>query len=97
MLNLFKALFVASNGSLNLLASAIVLMADGIPKILKSDISNDFKVSAKQIDDAISAKTKMIIINPPNNPSGSIYNKKESMFTYRYRSLKICFLTFHHL
>ena len=54
--------------------SAIVLMADGIPKILKSDISNDFKVSAKQIDDAISEKTKMIIINSPNNPSGSIYN-----------------------
>ena len=57
--------------------SAIVLMADGIPKILKSDISNDFKVSAKQIDDAISEKTKMIIINSPNNPSGSIYNEKE--------------------
>ena len=57
--------------------SAIVLMADGIPKILKSDISNEFKVSAKQIDDAISEKTKMIIINSPNNPSGSIYNKKE--------------------
>ena len=57
--------------------SAIVLMADGIPKILKSDISNDFKVSAKQIDDAISEKTKMIIINSPNNPSGSIYTKKE--------------------
>ena len=57
--------------------SAIVLMADGIPKILKSDISNDFKVSAKQIDDAISEKTKMIIINSPNNPSGSIYNMKE--------------------
>ena len=57
--------------------SAIVLMADGIPKILKSDVSNDFKVSAKQIDDAISEKTKMIIINSPNNPSGSIYNEKE--------------------
>ena len=57
--------------------SAIVLMANGIPKILKSDISNDFKVSAKQIDDAISEKTKMIIINSPNNPSGSIYNEKE--------------------
>ena len=57
--------------------SAIVLMADGIPKILKSDISSDFKVSAKQIDEAISDKTKMIIINSPNNPSGSIYNKEE--------------------
>ncbi len=57
--------------------SAIVLMADGIPKILKSDISNDFKVTAKQIDDAITDKTKMVIINSPNNPSGTVYNKKE--------------------
>ena len=49
--------------------SAIVLMADGIPKILESDISNDFKVTAKQINDSISEKTKMVIINSPNNPS----------------------------
>jgi len=57
--------------------SAIVLMADGVPKILKSDISNDFKVTAKQINDSISKKTKMVIINSPNNPSGSVYNKDE--------------------
>ena len=57
--------------------SAIVLMADGIPKILESDISNDFKVTAKQINDSISEKTKMVIINSPNNPSGSDYNKDE--------------------
>ena len=52
-------------------------MADGIPKILESDISNDFKVTAKQINDSISEKTKMVIINSPNNPSGSVYNKDE--------------------
>ena len=57
--------------------SAIVLMADGIPKILESDISNDFKVTAKQINDSISEKTKMVIINSLNNPSGSVYNKDE--------------------
>ncbi|MDC3077273.1 pyridoxal phosphate-dependent aminotransferase [Flavobacteriales bacterium] len=57
--------------------SAIVLMADGIPKILESDISNDFKVTAKQINDSISEKTKMVIVNSPNNPSGSVYNKDE--------------------
>ena len=57
--------------------SAIVLMADGIPKILESDITNDFKVTAKQINDSISEKTKMVIINSPNNPSGSVYNKDE--------------------
>ena len=57
--------------------SAIVLMAEGIPKIIKSDISSDFKVDAKEIEKAISDKTKMIIINSPNNPSGSIFNFEE--------------------
>ena len=57
--------------------SAIVLMAEGIPKIIKSDISSDFKVDAEGIEKAISDKTKMIIINSPNNPSGSIFNFEE--------------------
>ena len=57
--------------------SAIVLMAEGIPKIIKSDISSNFKVDAEEIEKAISDKTKMIIINSPNNPSGSIFNFEE--------------------
>ena len=57
--------------------SAIVLMAEGIPKIIKSDISSDFKVNAEEIEKAISDKTKMIIINSPNNPSGSVFNFEE--------------------
>ena len=57
--------------------SAIVLMAEGIPKIITSDISSDFKVDAEEIEKAISDKTKMIIINSPNNPSGSVFNFKE--------------------
>ena len=57
--------------------SAIVLMAEGIPKIIKSDINSDFKVNAEEIEKAISDKTKMIIINSPNNPSGSVFNDEE--------------------
>ena len=57
--------------------SAIVLMAEGIPKIITSDISSDFKVDAEEIEKAISDKTKMIIINSPNNPSGSIFSFEE--------------------
>ena len=57
--------------------SAIVLMAEGVPKIIASDINSNFKVSAKEIEKAITDKTKMIIINSPNNPSGSIFSKKE--------------------
>ena len=57
--------------------SAIVLMAEGIPKIIKSDINTDFKVNAEEIEKEISDKTKMIIINSPNNPSGSVFNFEE--------------------
>ena len=57
--------------------SAIVLMAEGIPKIITSDISSDFKVDAEEIEKVINDKTKMIIINSPNNPSGSIFNFEE--------------------
>ena len=57
--------------------SAIVLMAEGIPKIINSDINSDFKVNAEEIEKAINDKTKMIIINSPNNPSGSIFNREE--------------------
>ena len=57
--------------------SAIVLMAEGIPKIITSDINSDFKVDAEEIEKAINDKTKMIIINSPNNPSGSVFNFEE--------------------
>ena len=57
--------------------SAIVEMAEGVPVVVKSDITTDFKVSAKNIEKKINAKTKMIILNSPNNPSGTVYTEKE--------------------
>ncbi|MAT79833.1 MAG: aspartate aminotransferase [Flavobacteriales bacterium] len=57
--------------------SAIVLMAEGVPKIINSDINSDFKVNAEEIEKAINDKTKMIIINSPNNPSGSVFKREE--------------------
>ena len=43
----------------------------------KSDIGSNFKVTASEIEYHITSKTKMIIINSPNNPSGSVYNEIE--------------------
>ena len=57
--------------------SAMIEICGGIPVIVKSDITSDFKVVASKIKDNITSKTKMIIINSPNNPSGSIYNEHE--------------------
>ena len=57
--------------------SAIVEMAEGIPVVIESGINDNFKVKADKIEDYISAKTKMIILNSPNNPSGSMYSEDE--------------------
>ena len=57
--------------------SAIVTLAGGNPIEIRSDISSDFKITPLQLEDSITNKTKMVIINSPNNPSGSIYNEEE--------------------
>ena len=57
--------------------SAMIEICGGIPVIVKSDITSNFKVTASQIKDNITSKTKMIIVNSPNNPSGSVYNENE--------------------
>ena len=57
--------------------SAMIEICGGIPVIVKSDINSNFKVTAAKIKDNITSKTKMIIVNSPNNPSGSVYNENE--------------------
>ena len=57
--------------------SAMIEICGGIPVIVKSDITSNFKVIASKIKDNITSKTKMIIINSQNNPSGSVYNEHE--------------------
>ena len=57
--------------------SAMIEICGGIPVVVKSNINSNFKVTASKIKNNITSKTKMIIINSPNNPSGSIYNELE--------------------
>ena len=46
--------------------SAIVTLAEGNPIEIRSDISSDFKITPMQLEDSITNKTKMVIINSPN-------------------------------
>lgn len=55
----------------------IVKFAGGKPVVLKAPIENDFKVSAQQLEDAITNDTKLIIFSSPCNPTGSVYTKPE--------------------
>ena len=57
--------------------SAMIEICGGKPVTVESDINSNFKVTASKIKDNITSKTKMIIVNSPNNPSGSVYNEHE--------------------
>jgi aspartate aminotransferase len=57
--------------------SAIATLSEATFKEIPSSIETDFKITPKQLEDAISPKTKMIFFNSPNNPSGSIYSEAE--------------------
>ena len=52
-------------------------LAGGVPVEIKTSIENDFKVTATELEAAITPKTKMIIYSSPCNPSGSVYSRKE--------------------
>jgi aspartate/methionine/tyrosine aminotransferase len=53
-----------------------VLLSGGVPKILNTKEDN-FNLNTNLIESALTSKTKLVIINSPNNPSGSIYNKEQ--------------------
>lgn len=46
-------------------------------KILYHDTYPDFKIKAEKLEKLLSKKTKLIILNSPNNPSGAVYTKEE--------------------
>jgi len=57
--------------------SDIVKVAEGVPVEVKTSITTDFKMTASQLEAAITPKTKMLWFSSPCNPSGSLYSKQE--------------------
>lgn len=55
----------------------IVKLNDGVPVEVKTSIENDFKMTAEQLEKAITPKTKMLWYSSPCNPSGSVYSREE--------------------
>jgi aspartate aminotransferase len=54
-----------------------VKFSDGVPVIIETDDTTAFKVTAEQVKNAITPKTKILLLNTPSNPSGSVYTKEE--------------------
>jgi aspartate aminotransferase len=55
----------------------IVKVAEGKSVVVNAGIEDDFKVSAEDLERAITPKTKLIIFSTPCNPTGSVYSKEE--------------------
>jgi aspartate aminotransferase len=55
----------------------IVKVAEGKSVIVHAGIDTDFKITAKQLEEAITPKTRMMIFSTPCNPTGSVYSKDE--------------------
>jgi len=52
-------------------------LAGGLPKIVRGEESNGFKLTPQQLDKAITPKTKVLILNSPSNPAGHAYSPAE--------------------
>jgi aspartate aminotransferase len=56
---------------------ALVRLTEATPVIVKGSIENDFKVTAAQVEKAITKKTRAIIFSSPCNPTGSVFSRAE--------------------
>ena len=55
----------------------MVKVAGGVPVILETDLVSRFKITPQQLEQAITPKTRLFVINSPSNPSGMAYSKEE--------------------
>lgn len=55
----------------------MVRLADGEPVVIDTDIDSGFKVSPEQLEAAITANTRLLILNSPSNPTGACYSRDE--------------------
>jgi aspartate aminotransferase len=55
----------------------MVKLADGQPAILNGTAENEYKITARQLQNTINENTRMLILNSPSNPTGKVYSEKE--------------------
>jgi aspartate aminotransferase len=57
--------------------SEMIKLAEGDTVFINSTVENDFKITAEQLEAAITPKTKLFMFSSPCNPTGSVYTKEE--------------------
>ena len=55
----------------------IIKLAEGVPVSVKTTVEQEFKITANQLEQHINERTRMLLLNSPNNPSGSVYSENE--------------------
>lgn len=54
-----------------------VKFSDGVPVFIETDDTTEFKITPEQLKAVITPKTKVLLLNTPSNPTGSVYSKEE--------------------
>ena len=57
--------------------AALVQLAQGSVKLMKTTLANGYKITAEELEAAITPKTRLFIFSSPCNPSGAVYTKEE--------------------
>lgn len=52
-------------------------MADGVPVVIDLKAENEFRLTAKEVLDAVTDKTKILVLPFPNNPTGAVMERKD--------------------
>lgn len=55
----------------------MVKLAEGVPVLVYGSPENDFKITPAQLEQAITPKSRLIMLNSPSNPTGSVYSAAE--------------------
>ncbi|SMN01003.1 Aspartate aminotransferase [uncultured Candidatus Thioglobus sp.] len=55
----------------------MVLLADATPVIVNTGLEQDFKITPEQLENNLTDKTKLFVINSPSNPTGAVYTETE--------------------
>lgn len=55
----------------------LIKYAGGVPVVIEAKEENRFKITPEQLEAALSPRTKLLILNSPSNPTGSVYSRDE--------------------
>jgi aspartate aminotransferase len=57
--------------------SEIVKLNEGVPVLVNTSVENGYKITAEELEAAITPKTRLFMFSSPNNPTGCVYTKEE--------------------